>query len=49
VTPVLSNENATAAMDKIMKIMYITRKGTHKNITKKILHLWEIQKWNTNK
>jgi hypothetical protein len=35
VTPVLNNENATAAMDKIMKIMYITRKGTHKNITEK--------------
>jgi len=35
VTLVLDNENATAAMDKIMKIMYVTRKGIHKNIIEK--------------
>jgi len=35
VTPVLVNENATAAMDKIMKIMYVTRKDIHKNILEK--------------
>jgi hypothetical protein len=34
VTPVLDNENATAVMDKIMKIMYVTRKGIHKIIEK---------------
>jgi len=35
VTPVLDNENSTAAMDKIVKIMYVTRKGIHKNTIKK--------------
>jgi hypothetical protein len=35
VTPVLDNKNATAATDKLMTAMYVTRKGTHKNITEK--------------
>jgi hypothetical protein len=36
VTLVIDNENATAAMDKIMKIMYVTRKGIHKKIIENI-------------